>query len=505
MKSKTKLNRREFVGTAAAAAAFTIVPRHVLGGLGFVAPNDKLNIAYIGCGTQGLREMASLITNPKIQITSVCDPNKFSTNYVDWSLHEIRNAIRRVLEEPSWGENLKGIPGGRDVGQELVEKYYARQNGGRFKGCAAYADFREQLEKETECDAVKVMTPDHLHAAVSVAAMKKGKQVVIHKPIANRMHEAMLTIDTAAETGMRTHLLAYSKRSGYGVALEWIKKGLIGNLQEIHNWSNRPVWPQWTANPEETPEVPEGFDWDLWLGPVPHRPYHPNYTNAVFRGWYDFGGGSIADMGHYSLWPLFLEFGIHTAPLSAEAYGTTTCKIENHVSMGERNNVAFPYSCMVRFNFPEQKDLPAFKLLWYDGGMKPVTPDELDAENESLPREGMMFVGDRGKILASFHCGNPRLLPEKTMKDKLSAAGLPEPPEEKVERNDDMWIDAFLADKESPGTFLLARPVTETILLGAVALRTGGKLIYDSENMKIINNDEANRYLFREYRKGWEM
>ncbi|MBN2775243.1 MAG: Gfo/Idh/MocA family oxidoreductase, partial [Prolixibacteraceae bacterium] len=256
MKKKSNLTRREFVGTAASAAAFTVVPRHVLGGLNFVAPNDKLNVAYIGCGTQGLREMASLIRNPKIQITSVCDPNKFSTNYVDWSLNEIKNLVRRVTEEHSWGENFNGIPGGRDVGQELVEKYYSKQTGKTYR-CASYNDFREQLEKEKDIDAVKVMTPDHLHAPVSIAAMKKGKHVVIHKPIANRMHEAMLTIDTAKKTGVRTHLLAYSKRSGYGLALDWIKKGHIGNLKEIHNWSNRPVWPQWPANPTDKVEIPK--------------------------------------------------------------------------------------------------------------------------------------------------------------------------------------------------------------------------------------------------------
>lgn len=506
MKPKMNLSRREFVGTAAAAAAFTIIPRHVLGGLGFVAPNDKLNIAYIGCGTQGIREMVSLIKNPKIQITSVCDPNKFSTNYVDWSLNEIRNLIRQATGEPTWGGSLNGIPGGRDVGKELVEKYYAKNSpNGSFKGCSSYIDFREQLEKEKDIDTVKVMTPDHLHATVSIAAMKKGKNVVIHKPIANRMYEAMLTIKTAKETGAGSHLLAYSKRSGYGVALDWIKRGAIGKLLEIHNWSNRPVWPQWTANPTDKPSIPEGFDWDLWLGPVPDRPYHPNYTHAVFRGWYDFGGGSIADMGHYSLWPLFLEFGINTAPLSAETSATTTCKIQNQVSMGESNNVAFPYSCIVKFNFPEQKELPAFKLFWYDGGIKPVTPDELDAENKSLPREGMMFVGEKGKILADFHCGDPKLLPEKDMKEKLSFIGAKEPLKEEVERSDDMWIDPFIAGEESAGSFLLAGPVTETILLGAVALRAGKKVVYDSKNKKITNDENANKYFFREYRKGWEL
>jgi hypothetical protein len=332
--------------------------------------------------------------------------------------------------------------------------------------------------------------------------MKKGKHVVIHKPIANRMHEARLTIDTAMETGVNTHLLAWSERSGNKQVLEWIRQGAIGELKEIHNWSNRPVWPQWTSNPDEKPPVPDGFDWPLWLGPVPDRPYHPNYTHAVFRGWYDFGGGSIADMGHYSLWPLFLEFGINTAPLSATACGTTTCRIENGVSMGVDNDVAFPYSCMIKFEFPEQEQLPPFKLFWYDGGIKPVVPDELEAEGSGLAREGMMFVGTEGKILGSFHGDRPRILPEKKM---IEYTGSAEPPEREVTRNERVWIDAFKSGEPSPGHFSRTLPVTETILLGAVALRAGKQVEYDPEKMKITNLPEANQFLYREYRPGWEM
>ncbi|HER08225.1 MAG TPA: gfo/Idh/MocA family oxidoreductase [Bacteroides sp.] len=503
MKPKKQITRREFVGTSAAAAAFTMVPGHVLGRPGRTAPSDRLNVAYIGCGTQGIRELADLLQFPDVQVTSVCDPNRFTTDYVDWSRHGIRNTVREALKDPDWGAGLDGIPGGRDLGQELVEKYYARErSSGRYRGCAAYSDFRELLEKETKIDAVKVMTPDHLHAAVSIAAMKKGKHVVIHKPIANRMHEARLTIDTAQRTGVNTHLLAWSERSGLMTTLAWIREGAIGTLREIHNWSNRPVWPQWDSNPEEAPPVPEGFDWPLWLGPVPDRPYHPNYTHAVFRGWYDFGGGSIADMGHYSLWPLFLEFGIHTAPLSATAYGTTTCRIEDGVSMGVQNDVAFPHSCMVNYEFPEQEQLPPFRLFWYDGGMKPVTPPELEATGEELPREGMMFVGDRGKILGSFHGDRPRILPEKRM---VEFAGSAEPPETTVTRNERIWIDAFRSGEPSPGHFGRAQAVTETILLGAVALRAGSRIVYDRDKMEITNLPEANRFLYREYRPGWEM
>jgi hypothetical protein len=504
MAPKKSINRREFLGSAAAASlAFSIVPRHVLGGPGFVAPSDKLVLAYIGCGTQGMREMIELIPNPKLQIVAVCDPNKLTTNYVDWSPFEIRDNIRKALQEPDWGQGFDGIPGGRDIGKEFVEKYYAKsKTSGTYKGCSAYADFRELLDKEKDVDAVKIMTPDHHHGTISIAAMKKGKQVVIHKPIANRMYEGRLSIETAKNTGVSTHLLAYSKISGGEEARKMIADGAIGTLKEIHNWSNRPVWPQWTANPTDTPPVPAGFQWDLWLGPVPDRPYHPNYTNCVFRGWYDFGAGSIADMGHYSLWPLFLTLGIRTAPLSAESCATTTCAITNHVSDEVINDVAFPYSCTVRFKFPKQEQLPPFELIWYDGGMRPAVPEELDGSGISLEREGMMFVGDKGKILAGFRCENPRLLPDSKMQAYL---GGKKAQKTTVERGNDIWIDAFRNKTQSPGSFLLAGPITETILLGAVALRAGRKVEYDSASMKITNFPEANKFLVREYRKGWEL
>ena len=498
------MKRREFIGSAAVASlGFTIVPRHVLGGQGFVAPSDKLNLAYIGCGTQGMREMVGLIANPKVQITSVCDPNKLSTDYIDWSPYGIRNSMRKALDDATWGESFAGIPGGRDIGLDFVNKYYGKNKpSGKYNGCQSYEDFREQLEKETGADAVKVMTPDHLHATVSIAAMKKGKHVVIHKPIANRMYETKLTIDTARSTGTSTHLLAWSKRNGNDTVKKWIDEGAIGTLKEIHNWSYRPVWQQWAQNPTEKPPVPNGFNWDLWLGPVPDRPYHPNYTHCVFRGWYDFGGGSIADMGHYSLWPLFLTLGVKTPAYSAEAYGTTTRTTVNGVSTGVVNDVAFPYSSIVRFKFAKQETLPAFDLFWYDGGMKPHTPEELEVDGKDLPQEGMLFVGDKGKILAGFRCDNPVLLPDAAVK---AYTGTQPPTESTVTRGDDVWIDAFMKKEQSPGSFLYAGPISETINLGAVALRAGKRVVYDAGKMEITIDADANKFLRREYRKGWEL
>lgn len=502
MKKSKKINRRDFLGSAATASlAVTIVPRHVLAGSGKIPPSDKITLGYIGCGTQGLREMTALIANPALQIVSVCDPNKFSTNYIDWSLNDIKNSIRNALGDKSWGENITGIPGGRDIGQEFVQKYYGKsKDSGNFKGCSAYEDFRELLENEKDLDAIKIMTPDHLHGPVAIASMKKGKHVVTHKPISNRIYEAKLTIETARKTGKSSHLLAWTKRPDYETIKKWISDGSIGKLKEIHNWSNRPMWPQWQANPAETPPVPDGLNWDLWLGPVPDRPYHPNYTNAVFRGWYDFGAGSIADMGHYSLFPLFLTLGIDSPAISAEAHGTTTCAFQGNVAVGVKNEVAFPLSCIIRFKFGEQKQLPAFDLLWYDGGMKPLTPDELTAEGKSLEREGMMFIGEKGKIIAGFRGENPELyVGEKNVTPVRNT------PVKSTDDPNNVWIDSFRNNTQSPGSFLYTGPVTETILLGGVALRAGKKVDYDSQNMKITNIPDANKFLIREYRKGWEL
>ena len=497
-----KINRRDFLGSAAAASlAITVVPRQVLGGPGYVPPSDKITLGYIGCGTQGLREMTNLISNPALQIVAVCDPNKYSTNYIDWSLNDVRNNIRKALGDNSWGESIKGIPGGRDIGQEFVQKYYGKsKDSGTYKGCASYEDFRELLEKEKDLNAIKIMTPDHLHGPVAIASMKKGKHIVTHKPIANRIYEARLTIETAKKTGLSTHLLAWSKRPEYDLIKKWIKDGSIGNLKEIHNWSNRPMWPQWQANPTDTPPIPRDLNWDLWLGPVQDRPYHPDYTNAVFRGWYDFGAGSIADMGHYSLFPLFLTLGINTPAFSAEAYGTTTCAFEGNVAVGVKNDVAFPLSCIIRFKFQAQAELPSFDLFWYDGGMKPVTPDEFGLTGKSLDREGMMFVGDKGKIIAGFRGEDPLLYNREN--SGISANPAPVQPGEDT---NNIWIDAFKNNTQSPGSFIYAGPVTETILLGAVALRAGKRVEYDAVNSKITNVPEANNYLVREYRKGWEL
>jgi hypothetical protein len=505
MAPEANINRRKFLGSAATSLAFTVVPRHVLGGPGYVAPNDKITLAYIGCGTQGLREMLRVVANPEVQIVAVCDPEKDNTNYVDWSSNDLRDSIREALENPTWGEGIKGIRAGREVGREIVETYYAKKRSSEsYKGCSSYADFRELLEKEKGVDAVKIMTPDHLHATISIAAMKRGKHVVMHKPLANRLYEARLVVETARKTGVATHLSAW--RRPIDNVRDMIKDGAIGTLREVHNWTDRPFWPQYQSLPTEKPPVPASFDWNLWLGPALDRPYHPNYTHAVFRGWYDFGGGPVADMGNYSLWPIFMALDL-PVPVSIEAHTSSCCEIVDQVSGIKMNDFSFPNASKVRFKFAAKGDSPPLYLHWYEGGMRPYTPEELEIDKKPMPATGTMFVGDKGIIL-----GN-QLIPEKKMREYQ---GEKKTTQEEARRvGDTDWIQAFKGGKPSLGNFLNAAACSETICLAGVAMRVSRKnfnegsttppLEWDAQNMKFTNMPEANQYLYREYREGWKL
>jgi hypothetical protein len=499
------MNRREFLGTAAVSAGITIVPRHVLGGPGVVPPSDKITLAYIGTGTQGLREMLPLLTVPEIQIVSVCDPSKNAIGYRDWSKDGLLKSIRQTLKKPDWGAGSEGtIPGGREVAKDIVETYYAGQSGGSYRSCSAYADFRELLDKEKDLDAVKIMTPDHLHGVISIAAMKRGKHVMIHKPLANRLEEGRLVIETAREKRVATHFIPWEANGSMDQVMTWIRHGAIGTLLEVHNWTNRPVWPQYTSLPTDTPPVPEGFDWDLWLGPAAERPYHPHYTHMLFRSWYDFGGGSMADMGHYSLWTVFnaLELG---SPTSVEPMLSHTCEFQGDVPHRVKNDFSFPTASIVRFKYPAHGRRPAVDLVWYDGSMRPPTPPELERENQELPAEGMMFVGHKGKILAGFRVESPRLFTAKTHGHPAPPAPAPrERQPGEVAPSFRQWMAATRGGEASPASFTNAWPITEAVNLYAVALRTGRKLVWDGENRKITNLPEANKYLAREYRQGWD-
>ncbi len=516
MALKDDIYRRDFMVPAAAGLAFTLVPRHVLGGPGYTAPSDKITIAYIGCGTQGTREMLRLIAAPEVQITAVCDPVKDGTNYIDWSKTGIRDSVRRTLQDPNWGAAISGIRAGREMAKEIIETYYAKKRGSEnFKSVAGYADFRELLEKEKDLDAVKIMTPDHLHATISIAAMKKGKKVLVHKPLSNRVEEVRMVVETARKTGVPTHLLAW--RAPLTAVRQMILDGAIGNLKEVHNWTERPFWPQQLALPVDRPPVPPNFDWNLWLGPEHDRPYHPSYTHAVFRGWYDFGGGSIADMGNYSLWPIFMALEL-PVPNSIEAQCSSSAEINDQVSSIKMNDFAFPYANQVCFRFAAHGQWPALKLYWYDGGMRPFTPDELLEDGKSIPATGTLFIGDKGVIL------NNELIPAKKMREYRASKGLPEPQAGRGGRGggggggnggDAEWIAAFRGGPASAGNFLNAANCSEAIALAGTAMRYSRKifnenrcapgLLWDREAMKFTNAAEPNEFLKREYRDGWKL
>jgi len=516
----SKIDRRNFVGTAAATGVFTIVPRNVLG-RGFVAPSDKLTMAHIGCGTEGTRELVQgLIQDPRVQIVAVCDPVKDGDNYLDWAKNSTRDAIRKLLDDPNFNSKYSGIRMGRDQFQEVVERYYAKTRGLQNYRVSSYADFRELLEKEKDINCVKVMTPDHLHAAISLDALKRGKNVIVHKPLANRMSEVKLIMETARRTNLATHFMAYGSGGSSERIIGMIKEGAIGTLREIHNWTDRPVWPQYTELPTERPPVPPNFDWQLWLGPEKDRPYHPCYTHMVFRSWYDFGGGCIADVGIYSLWPVFTALNLG-APVSARAWSTHTCNVIDHVANPVVNDFAFPTASTIQFEYAATSELPSLQVFWYDGGVQPRIP-ELDADPAPLPPGGMLFVGDKGKILSAG--GAPRLINSQGIEPlwreaaaPKRAAGSGQAAAAAPGRGNDLWVNAFMGGERSPGDFLSAGPISETVCLAAVALRAGRvksgvrvypapvKLLYDSASMKITNMAEANKYLTRDYRPGWEL
>ena len=255
------------------------MPRRVLGGQGYVAPSDMIRLAQVGCGLQSQRQVnTGFVRRPDVQFVAVVDPNRDSQDYVDWSEYGNRNQIRRFLEQPDWGAADKGIRGGRDVAREIMETYYKKQQ--RPGGIRAYEDYREMLEKETDIQGVVNITPDHQHGSINIAALKKGKAAISHKPVASVLYEVRRTLQAARESSAVSHLLAYSNSADRHTLAAWINAGAIGTVREVHNWTDRPFWPQgMQAYHASGPAVPDGFNWALWQGPEPERPYHPSYTH----------------------------------------------------------------------------------------------------------------------------------------------------------------------------------------------------------------------------------
>lgn len=506
------ISRRKFLAQSATAAlGFAIVPRHVLGGAGYVPPSDKVNIAFVGVGSQGQRVMLGFLRQADVQGVAVCDANKGGAGHPQWDTHEFCNAVRELLGVSSgwdwlspddpiqlnhslWATN--GVSG-REPCQKIVEGYYgSKQRSGTYHGCSAYSDFRELLEKQKDLDALVVCTTDNLHAAVSVAAMKKGKHVFCQKPLTHTIYEARRMAEVARETGVATQIAVANQASEDTRRLcEWIWAGAIGPVRQVANWSSRPFWPQGLDRPQNAEPVPEGLDWDLWLGPAPERPYNHVYLPFVWRGWIDFGCGSLGDMGSYSFDTLFRVLKLE-APLSVEASST------------ERYPETYPAAEIIRYEFPARGEMPPVNFAWYDGGLKPARPDELEANRPFKGEgeeddEGLLFIGDNGKILCGFNGANPKLIPQS----KMDAYQQPPKTLPRSPGNEREWLDACKGSKVKPGgNFEFSGMVTETLHLGNVAACLGQKLNWDRASLKVTNAEQAaQKYIQPERRKGWEL
>ncbi len=501
----TGISRRGFLG----ASAFMIVPRHVLGGPGYTPPSDKIALASIGMGRQGTVVTMDLLRRPDVQVVAVCDCNRVSKDYAEYGRHALLQASRRLLGpgHEKWGEDLAS-PGevqlthsfrtslgacGREPAKRLVEACYgARTTSGAYSGCTAYSDFRELLEREKSLDAVYIATPDHWHAPIAIAAMRKRKHVLGQKPMCHSIGEARKMAEVARQAKVATSLtVANPSSENTRLLAGWIADGAIGAVREIHNWSSRPYWPQGIERPGDQPPVPEGLEWDLWLGPAPYRPYNKAYLPFVWRGWYDFGCGALGDMGCYSFAGIFQVMKLGP-PAAVEA------------SSSEVFEETYPKSAMIHFHFPGRANMPPVRLTWYDGGLKPPRPEGLGESRPFTPRgEGVMYVGEKGVILAGFNGDQPRVIPEsKTYQAPPPAPRGADAPSPVL----DQWVAACKGGSAPAANFEAQAPVTETVLLGNLALRAGGeKLNWDSAGSRITNVAAANQLVNPPYRAGWTL
>jgi hypothetical protein len=497
-------SRRGVLGGLAATSALTIVPRRVLGGRGYLAPSDMILLAQVGCGMQGQRQVnTGFVARKDLQFVAVVDPNRDSQDYVDWEENGNRARIRRFLEEPTWGEGDPGIRAGRDVARQIMETYYRTQD--RPVGIRAYEDYREMLEKETDIQGIVNITPDHQHASINVSALRKGKGVIAHKPLATVQHELRRTLHAARESSAVTHLLAYSNNPDRHALAAWIEAGVIGHVREVHNWTNRPFWPQgWQEYHKPGPPVPAGLNWALWQGPEPERPYHPHYTHALYRSWYAYGAGCLGDMGFYSLWQPYriLELGV---PEWVEARPNNEAFVnEKNVSDGGVVSlVGFPKASTLRWRHPATGSRPPVDTFWYDGGMKPQTPEELYDDGEDLASEGMLLVGDKGKIVCDFRGNKPRLVPQSRQRAFQGSVAVPD---FDATTPEDEWVNALKNGAKSRGSFERVAPLAEAVTIASIALRVPYKrLLWDSQKMEFTNSEAATKLVRREqYRAGWD-
>jgi len=474
------VTRRSFIKNAGlSAAAFTIVPRFVLGGNGYKAPSDLLYVAGIGAGGKGQSDIANFAKSGKAEIAYLCDVDD-------------RRAAKSVAAFPK-------------------AKYYK--------------DFRIMLEKEHKhIDAVSVSTPDHGHAVQALAAMQLGKHVYVQKPLTHDIYEARILTEAAKKYKVVTQM-GNQGASGDGVRQlrEWYNAGLVGDVHTVYIWTDRPVWPQGIAWSDKKAEVPKELDWDLWLGTAPYKDYIEKLVPFNWRGWWDYGTGALGDMGCHLIEPPFRVLGLK--------YPTEVTASVGSVYVDEFKRGYFPESCppssYAVFTFPATNGKPAVKMHWMDGGLQPERPEELGA-NEIMGDggNGVIFVGTKGKMMCSTYGAAPKLLPTNKT-DEVKVPQTIARVKDGANGHYAQWVEACQAGygkMEVSAPFEISGPLTETILMGNLAIRSHDvrkpregkpgqfdypgrniKLLWDGVNMKVTNFDEANQFVKREYRQGWKL
>lgn len=452
------MTRRDLLG-GAAAATFTVIPRHVLGGSGNTAPSEKINVAIIGTGGQGIVNMKQLFTEPDVRIAALCDVN----------------------DESDYSMFYYGGTAGLKPAARLVRERYGQ-------ACPTYRKHEEMLDRE-DIDAVLLATPDHSHAVIALDVIAKGKHLYCEKPLCRTVRETRVVTEAARKAGVATQLGNFGHSSeDIRLACEWIWDGAIGDVTAVHSWTSTGArrWTSLTDRPEERPPVPAGFDWQRWLDPVPPRPYHPDYAPVRWRAWWQFGSGTIGDFACHHLDPAFWALKLDQAPrytVEASSYGTTeeTC----------------PTASLIYYDFPARAGLGPVRITWYEGGLMPPRPVELEA-GRSLGDHGIMFQGTKGAILGGGWSRSPRIIPER----KMQAYTRPPKSLPRCAGHHRSWLDGCKGQGRPSTHFDYSGPLTEFCLMGNVALRAGKKLEFDAKAMKVTNAPEANEFIEPGYREG---
>jgi predicted dehydrogenase len=469
-KPPTQVSRRQFVGTVAiTAAGLTIVPRHVLG-KGFQAPSDTVNVAVVGyVNGMGTANLLNVVKTDNIVALCDCD--------------ESENAQARFKKNG------------------LSEK---------LPKAKLHKDYRKMLETQKDFDAVVVATPDHTHAVVATAAMQLGKHVYVQKPLTRTISEARALSEAAKKYKVVTQMGNQGhSEEGLRLMQEWLDAGALGEVREVHCWTNRPIWPQGMPRPTEEMPVPDGLDWDLWIGPAPMRPFHKTYHPFGWRAWQDFGAGAMGDMACHVMDASYtiLKLGAPESIVASLSYNFLP-PAPGERGFGQRveYNDSYPPSSIIHLAFPARGNMPPVNLHWYDGGLLPELPAELEV-GRKLPESGTIFVGSKAKMWCETYSESPRLIPESAMQafTPRPPKTLPRVPEGRAghERN---WLDAIRQKGKAVSDFDYAGPFTESVLLGNVALRfPSERLLWDSATMKVTNKPEADQYIQHNYRPGWTL